>query len=133
MAIKGERRAQLRKLVRTRSLSDLRSAIDSDGALAALYKVASCPQVSFAYPGGVVQSKALLARPAPATLRARVSELVAARGEARGWQGADAPRDAPRTVSEREPELGWRAREVEQELPELRLVITPARLVGRAR
>ena len=34
--------------------------IDSDGALAALYKVASCPQVTFAYPGGEVQSGALL-------------------------------------------------------------------------
>ena len=45
----------------------------------------SCPQVSFAYPGGVVQSKALLERPAPATLRARVSELVQA-ARARGWR-----------------------------------------------
>ncbi|MFI4984429.1 MAG: TlpA family protein disulfide reductase [Solirubrobacterales bacterium] len=84
VAIKGER-AQLRRLVRTRGLS-LPVGIDRDGALAALYKVASCPQVTFAYPGGLVQSRALLSRPAPATLRARVAELVAA-SRARGWRG----------------------------------------------
>jgi hypothetical protein len=59
--------------------------IDSDGALAALYKVASCPQLTFAYPGGTVQSKALLVRPSAATLRARVSQLLAA-ARARGWK-----------------------------------------------
>ncbi len=85
VAIKGER-ASLRRLVRTKRLT-LPVGIDSDGALAALYKVASCPQVSFAYPGGRVQSKALLRRVPPATLRARVSELVAA-SRARGWRGA---------------------------------------------
>jgi hypothetical protein len=83
VAIKGDR-AQVRKLVKARSLS-IPVGFDEDGALAALYKVASCPQVSFAYPGGVVQSKALLERPAPATLRARVGELVAA-ARARGWK-----------------------------------------------
>jgi AhpC/TSA family len=83
VAIKGDR-AQVRKLVRTRKLS-IPVGFDSDGALAALYKVASCPQVSFAYQGGVVQSKASLERPAPAMLRARVSELVRA-ARARGWK-----------------------------------------------
>ena len=83
VAIKEER-AQLRKLVRTRDLS-IPIGFDKDGALAALYKVASCPQISFAYPGGVVQSRALLERPSPATLRARVGELVAA-ARARGWK-----------------------------------------------
>jgi len=84
VSIKGDR-GRLRRLVRTRGLT-LPVGIDSDGALAALYKVASCPQVTFAYPGGVVQSRALLARPPLATLRARVSELVAA-ARARGWRG----------------------------------------------
>jgi hypothetical protein len=79
VAIKGDR-AQVRKLVKARSLS-IPIGFDLDGALAALYKVASCPQVSFAYPGGVVQSKALLERPSRATLRARVSELVQAARE----------------------------------------------------
>lgn len=85
VAIKDSR-GSLRRLVRARGLS-LPVGIDSDGALAGLYKVASCPQVSFAYPGGVVQSRALLVRPSPATLRARVAELVAA-ARARGWRGA---------------------------------------------
>jgi hypothetical protein len=84
VAIKGER-AALRRLVRTRGLS-LAVGVDRDGALAGLYKVATCPQVTFAYPGGLVQSRALLNRPAPATLRARVSQLVAA-SRARGWRG----------------------------------------------
>ena len=76
VAIKGNRDG-LRQLVRSRGLS-FPVGIDSDGALAGLYKVASCPQVSFALPGGVVQSRALLSRPALPVLRARVSQLVAA-------------------------------------------------------
>jgi hypothetical protein len=61
--------------------------IDKDGVLASLYKVFSCPQVDFAYPGGVVQSKALLGGSSQAKLRARVSALVAA-SRARGWRGS---------------------------------------------
>jgi hypothetical protein len=87
VAIKGNR-DQLRQLVRSRHLS-LPVGIDSDGALAALYQLVSCPQVTFAYPGGVVQSAALEARPTRATLRARLSELVAA-SRARGWRDASA-------------------------------------------
>jgi hypothetical protein len=86
VAIKGDR-GSLRKLVRSRGLARVPVGIDEDGALATLYKVASCPQVTFAYPGGLVQSRALLTRPPPATLRARVRELVAD-AHARGWQGA---------------------------------------------
>jgi hypothetical protein len=84
VAIKGNRGA-LRRLLRSRHLT-LPVGIDSDGRLLALYKVASCPQVTFAYPGGIVQSRALLARPSYATLRARVADLVAA-SRARGWPG----------------------------------------------
>jgi hypothetical protein len=83
VAIRGDR-GGLRRLVRARHLT-LPVGIDRDGALAALYKVASCPQVTFAYPGGVVQSRALLTRPPYATLRNRVSELVAG-ARARGWR-----------------------------------------------
>jgi hypothetical protein len=83
VAIKGSR-GELLKLMRAKNLS-IPIGFDSDGALASLYKLASCPQVSFAYPGGIVQSKALLERPAPETLRARVSELVQA-SRARGWK-----------------------------------------------
>ena len=87
VAIKASR-AGLRRLVRARHLT-LPVGIDSDGAVAALYQVASCPQVTFAYPGGVVQSAALLERPSRSTLRARLSELVAA-ARARGWRSAAA-------------------------------------------
>jgi hypothetical protein len=87
VAIKPSR-ARLRRLVQSQHLT-LPVGIDNDGAVATLYQVASCPQVSFAYPGGVVQSAALLTRPSRATLRARLSELVAA-ARARGWRGAAA-------------------------------------------
>jgi hypothetical protein len=83
VALKGER-AKLRALMRVRKLS-IPIGFDHDGALAALYKVVSCSQVTFVYPGGVVQSKPLLERPAPATLRTRVSELAQAARE-RGWR-----------------------------------------------
>jgi hypothetical protein len=83
VAIRGDR-GGLRRLVRARHLT-LPVGLDRDGALAALYKVASCPQVTLAYPGGVVQSRPLLTRPPYATLRNRVSELVAG-AQARGWR-----------------------------------------------
>jgi len=76
VAIEGSRE-KLRELVRSRGLT-FPVGIDSDGALVALYKVESCPQLTFAYRGGVVQGRALLGRPSRAALRARVSELVAA-------------------------------------------------------
>jgi hypothetical protein len=87
VALRGDR-AALRRLARS---GDLRIPLgqDRDGSLLALYKVASCPQVTFAYPGGVVQSRALLVRPALGTLRERVRELVAA-SRARGWRGGKA-------------------------------------------
>jgi hypothetical protein len=84
VAIKGNRDG-LRELVRSRQLS-FPVGVDSDGALAGLYKVASCPQVTFALPGGVVQSRALLSRPALGVLRARIGALVAA-ARAHGWRG----------------------------------------------
>ncbi len=83
VSIKGDR-GEVRALVRSHGVS-FPVGIDDEGTLAALYKLASCPQVTFVYPGGVVQSKALLYRPSLATLRARVSELVAAT-TARGWK-----------------------------------------------
>ncbi len=81
VAIKGERKPLL-ALMRKRGLRSVQVAFDSDGILAGLYKVASCPQVSFVLPGGVVQSPALLNTPSPQTLRERVAELVAAAGQA---------------------------------------------------
>lgn len=84
VAIKGER-AGVRKLIAKRGLT-YPVGLDSDGALASLYKVATCPLLTFAYPGGEVQSNAILARPSRATLRARLAALVVA-SRARGWNG----------------------------------------------
>lgn len=76
VSIKGSRK-DLRSLIKKYSLG-FPLGIDKDGALAELYKVSSCPQLTFAYPGGVVQSKALLIDPPLSTLRARVAELLTA-------------------------------------------------------
>ncbi|HEX3452140.1 MAG TPA: redoxin domain-containing protein [Solirubrobacteraceae bacterium] len=84
VAIKGAR-SSVRKLIAKRGLT-FPVGLDSDGALAALYKVATCPQLTFAYPGGEVQSPAILTDPPRATLRARLAALVAA-SRARGWKG----------------------------------------------
>jgi hypothetical protein len=84
VAIKGER-AALRKLIRMRGLDNVQVGLDPEGVLVDLYGVATCPQISFVLPGGVVQSAALLSRPSLGTLRARVSELVAD-ARARGWR-----------------------------------------------
>jgi hypothetical protein len=80
----GGSTAGVRSLIRSKRLT-FPVGVDRDGALVALYKVATCPQVSFAYPGGVVQSKALLGSSSAATLQARVAELVAG-ARARGWK-----------------------------------------------
>ena len=85
--IKGSR-SGLRHLIARDGLT-FPVGLDEDGALASLYKVLSCPQVDFAYPGGRVQSRALLATPTLASLRARVAALVAASRE-RGWHGGSA-------------------------------------------
>jgi hypothetical protein len=82
VAIKGET-AAVRSLVRRDGLS-FPVALDRDGILVELYRLATCPQVSLVYPGGVVQSPALLGTPSPATLRARVAALLRA-ARARGW------------------------------------------------
>jgi hypothetical protein len=83
VAIKGER-AAVRRLVASHGLG-FPVGLDRDGVLAQVYKVSSCPQVTLAYPGGAVQSKALLKRPARAVLRARIAALVAA-AKAQGWR-----------------------------------------------
>jgi hypothetical protein len=82
VAIKGDRRA-LRAMVRKRRLT-FPVGLDDQGDLAALYRLATCPQVNFALKGGRVQSRALLRTPSTATLRARVSRLLAASARAGG-------------------------------------------------
>jgi hypothetical protein len=84
----GGSRAKIRLLLRSRGVS-LPVGLDGDGAVGDLYKVVSCPQVDFAYRGGVVQSNALVANPSLARLRARVRELAAAqRARERGGPAA---------------------------------------------
>jgi len=69
----------LRKTIRKRGLT-FPVGIDRDGVLAALYKLASCPQVSFIARGGVVHSRALLGSFSSATLRGRVAGLASQSG-----------------------------------------------------
>ncbi|HEY1449681.1 MAG TPA: hypothetical protein VGF47_01910 [Solirubrobacteraceae bacterium] len=85
VAIKGSR-GKLRKLIRTHRLT-LALGIDTDGALAALYKVGTCPQLTFILPGGQAQGNALIDRPSRAKLQRRVAKLVSD-SRARGWRGA---------------------------------------------
>jgi hypothetical protein len=92
VAIKGERKSLL-ALMRKRGLTRVRVGFDEEGALMGLYAMASCPQVSFVKPGGVVQSPALLSTPSRATLRARVKALVAAAAAAQA-QGSRGRRPA---------------------------------------
>jgi hypothetical protein len=82
VAIKGETGA-IRRLVRTDGVT-FPVGLDRDGILVELYRLATCPQVSFVYPGGVVQSPALLGAAPRATLRARVAALLA-EARARGY------------------------------------------------
>ncbi|HEX2017267.1 MAG TPA: hypothetical protein VGN69_11275 [Solirubrobacteraceae bacterium] len=60
---------------------------DRDGALANLYKLATCAQLTLALPGGRVQGSALLGVPTDVRVRARVQELVDA-ARAGGWRPA---------------------------------------------
>ena len=59
--------------------------VDAEGRLGQLYAMVSCPQVTFVYPGGIVQSPSLLNTPSLDTLRARVQQLLDA-SRARGWR-----------------------------------------------
>jgi hypothetical protein len=83
VAIKGET-AAVRSLVRREGLT-FPVGLDRDGILVELYRLATCPQISFVYPDGVVQSPALLSTPSRALLRTRVAALLDA-ARARGWR-----------------------------------------------
>ncbi|HEY7890638.1 MAG TPA: hypothetical protein VIC05_00350 [Solirubrobacteraceae bacterium] len=75
VAIRGQR-ASLRALVAKRRLT-IPVGYDRDGALAGLYRLASCPQVDFIYPGGALQSVPPALTPPLAQLRMHASELLA--------------------------------------------------------
>jgi hypothetical protein len=79
-----ESASSVARLVRSKGLT-FPVGVDGEGRLGQLYAMVSCPQVTFVYPGGIVQSAPLLSTPSPGALRARVAELLAA-SRARGWR-----------------------------------------------
>jgi hypothetical protein len=85
VALKGDSHS-VGRLVQSEHLT-FPVALDRDGILAGLYKISTCPQLTFAYPGGTVQSRALLERPSLGVLRRRVGALVGG-SRARGWRPA---------------------------------------------
>lgn len=74
---------EARRLVSEQKLS-IPVGYDEQGALTALYRVLSCPQLNFIYPGGRTEGKPLLARPSQARLESRVRQLLSA-AQAQGW------------------------------------------------
>jgi len=83
--VRGDR-DKLRALLRREAIR-FPVGYDHDGVLADLYRVSSCPQVSFVRPGGVVAEPALLGNTTPALLRSRTAALVAD-ARAHGWRPA---------------------------------------------
>jgi hypothetical protein len=81
VAIRGSR-DDLRALVR-RHRWPFPVGHDRDGAVANLYGVAVCPEVTFAYAGGIVAGTAI-GQLTVTQLRTRLSQLVAG-SKARGW------------------------------------------------
>lgn len=75
VAIKGSR-SYVRALIRSRHLA-FPVGLDPEGVLPVLYKMATCPQLTFARRGGVTQGRALLSTPSLPQLRARVARLLA--------------------------------------------------------
>jgi hypothetical protein len=76
VAIRGDR-GSVRSFMSSHGIS-FPIGIDDQGDLAALYKIATCPQITFIEHGGAAQGKALLGRPSLAVLRSRLAELEAA-------------------------------------------------------
>ena len=106
--------ASVARMVRSKRVS-VPVGVDTDGRLAGLYTMVSCPQVTFLYPGGVVQSAPLLEQAHRSPRCARGSANLASRV-------ARAPRWMPGRRSSGEPVRGWCEREVQQELPGLGLM-----------
>jgi hypothetical protein len=76
VSLKGSR-SSLRRLVAKDGLT-MPVGFDRKGDLLTLYKVATCPQLTFILPGGKARGKALLTNPSVAELRSRIEDLVAA-------------------------------------------------------
>jgi hypothetical protein len=76
--------APIARLVRSKRLT-IPVGVDPEGRLGELYTMVGCPQITFVYPGGVVQSAELFGSQSLAKLRARVTKLLLA-SRARGWK-----------------------------------------------
>lgn len=79
-----EQASSVARLVRSKGLT-FPVGVDAEGRLGELFGMVGCPQITFVYPGGVVQGASILSTPSPARLRERVAELLAA-SRARGWR-----------------------------------------------
>ena len=76
VSLKGSR-SSLRSLIAKDGLT-MPVGYDRKGDLLTLYKVATCPQLTFILPGGKARGKALLTNPSTAQLRSRIEDLVTA-------------------------------------------------------
>lgn len=83
VAIKGDRQ-QVRRLVSTHHWV-IPVGYDRDGILANLYRLATCPQLTFSLPGGIAQGHAILQTPTVSKLRERIRHLVSD-SVAAGWR-----------------------------------------------
>jgi hypothetical protein len=83
VAVRGSR-SDVRALVRGHGWP-FPVGYDRDGALASVYRMAVCAEITLALPGGQVHGPALLGVPTVAVLRARLTELESA-ARALGWK-----------------------------------------------
>lgn len=84
VAVRGDR-SDLRRMIAAHGWG-FPVGYDRDGAVANLYGVAVCPQITYAYPGGEVRGTAIGEQTA-AELRESLQRLVAGAKE-RGWQAS---------------------------------------------
>ncbi|HEY1687759.1 MAG TPA: hypothetical protein VGF95_02740 [Solirubrobacteraceae bacterium] len=81
VAVKAER-AQILPIVQRLRLT-IPVGFDSEGVLAGIYKMVSCPQLTFILPGGKVDGRPIFTTPSTAMLSAHMSQLaIAARRSA---------------------------------------------------
>jgi hypothetical protein len=83
VALNGNR-SELRRLIQREGIR-LPVGVDTGGSVSLAYGLVSCPQIIFAYPGGVAQGRPLTSDPGPSALADRVNELDR-NARARGWR-----------------------------------------------
>lgn len=85
VSLRGSR-ARLRALIATHRWP-FPVGYDRDGVLVGRYSDVACPQLTFAYPGGIAQGRPMLQAPSAAALSKRLS-LLLSQSHARGWRGS---------------------------------------------